>query len=411
MADALYQGAIINNTEIIDSLNATGIFEPDTISLPVIDKKAEFAPTLCILMPTTACNLACTYCYANNGNKKHVTMNWDTAKKGIDTAFANAKKQANKRFSLSFHGGGEPTLPHALILKAARYARSLDKNCPISITSNCVWKPKFRNELLNLVNEISISFDGNEKTQDKQRPDIQGKGTFARVMESIKEIEKRNIAYGIRITITKDSLPELYSNIEFICKETQCKTIQVEAVYNQGKAEGSGLTITDVDAFIEAIMQAYDLAKTYNRKVYYSAARPHQLTSTFCLATQNALIVTSHGELTACYEVFDNTHPLANDFIIGDLKPGIGIVLYPEKRQNLLKKITNNKKNCVDCFCYYHCAGDCPPKAFFARETNDKFRCKVTREVTKQLIIDKIIEGDGIWCGNTKQKVTLKPEE
>jgi uncharacterized protein len=409
MADTIFQGAATNDPEVIEALKATGIFEPDNIKLTEVQSKGEFLPTLCILMPTTACNLACTYCYANNGHKKHVTMTWETAKKGIDVAFENSKKQANKRFSLSFHGGGEPTLPHNIILKASRYARSLDPNCPISITSNCVWEPEFRNELLGLVNEISISFDGNKTTQDRQRPDLKGFGTFAKVMESINEIEKRNISYGIRMTLTNDSLPELYSNVEYLCNNTSCKTFQVEAVYNQGKAEGSGLKITDVDQFIENFMKAYDLARSKGRKLNHSAARPHQITNTFCTATQKALIVTSHGELTACYEVFDNAHPLANDFIIGNLNLKEGVKLYAKKREKLHQKIADNRSNCKDCFCYYHCAGDCPPKAFLARKSNDKFKCTVTREITKQLILDNIIDGDGIWCGNSKQKVTLKP--
>lgn len=399
----------LKQSETVQSLNDIGLFEPDPIKFPACNCKQPFIPTLCILMPTTACNLACTYCYADNGSKKTVTMSWDIAKKGIDVAFENAKNPKNGKFSLSFHGGGEPSLPKELILKSCKYARALDSECPISITSNCVWDAEYRSEILSLVNEVSISFDGNKRTQDRQRPDKNMNGTFERVMESIKEIEQRNISYGIRMTVTKESLSELYSNIEFLCDNTACHSFQVEAVYDQGKAEGAGLKITDVEKFVDSFMEAYDLAKSKGRNISYSSARPHQITNTFCTATSSALIVTSDGELTACYEVFDRSHPLADDFIIGKLHLQKGIELFPEKREQLLQKIENNKNDCVDCFCYYHCAGDCPPKAFMAKRSNDKFRCSVTRKITKALIIDKLIEGNGIWNGNKKRQLTIEP--
>jgi len=397
------------DNKLLQSLKQTGLFEPDQMELADSGSEQAFLPTLCILMPTTACNLACTYCYADDGNKKSVNMKWDVAKKGIDLAFENSKKTEDGKLSLSFHGGGEPTLPGKFIIRASKYARKLEPECHISVTSNCVWEPNFRKEILDIVNEISVSFDGNKTTQNRQRPDKTGKGTFSLVMESLLEIEKRNIPYGIRMTVTKESLPELYSNIEFFCDHTTCQIFQVEAVYNQGKAQGSGLEITESEEFIETFLNAYDLAKSKGRRLSHSAARPHLITSTFCKATSEALIITSDGELTACYEVFDRSHPLADNFIIGKLETDKGLILYPEKRDKLLQKIADNRDECKDCFCYYHCAGDCPPKAFLARKVNDQFRCKVTRAITKAMLIDNIIEGDGIWSGDNNFKILPEP--
>ena len=364
-------------------------------------------------MPTTACNLACTYCYAAYEGKKHLFLSWPAAKKAIDIAFQNSVNPKNGRFSLSFHGGGEPTLPREFFFKAAGYARKLDPKCPVSVTTNAVWDKEFRDRALKIISEISISFDGNEITQNRQRPDAQGNATFSRVMETIREIEKQKIPYGIRMTVTRESLPELRSNIEFMCSHTDCRSFQVEAVYNQGRAEGAGLTIDDVDSFVDLYMDVHRFAMEHGRNLHYSAARPHLITSTFCAATSNALIVTADGELTACYEVFDHSHLLADDFIIGRIDPHEGIVLYPEKRTNLLSKINENRSNCKDCFCYYHCAGDCPPKAFLAHLNNDQFRCSVTRAITRELIIDRIAENEGFWQGDVsvKRPVNARREE
>ncbi len=395
----------LKNPELMSSLEKSGLFDPDAERFPACDCTLPFKPSLCILMPTTACNLACTYCYAAYDGKKDAFLSWPLAKKAIEIAFENAGLPGSGHFALSFHGGGEPTLPKNLFFKASEFARKLDSKCPISVTTNAAWDKKFREKALDLMSEISISFDGNEITQNRQRPDKKGKGTFAQVMETIREIEKRKIPYGIRMTVTAESLPELRSNIEFLCSNTQVRSIQVEAVYNQGRAEGSGLNIEDVDSFVNIFMDVYHYARQHGRSVSYSAARPHLTTNTFCTATSNALIVTSDGELTACYEVFDRSHLLADDFIIGRLDVAEGITLYAEKREKLLAKIAANRNSCIECFCYYHCAGDCPPKAFMAQLSCDKFRCAVTRAITRELIVDQIAESDGFWRGSKSQTV------
>jgi uncharacterized protein len=390
--------------KLIGELKNIGLFEPDRIRLSNCNSNQPFHPTLCILMPTTACNLACTYCYAAYEGKKHALLSWQVARKAIDITFQNSIDFRKGNFALSFHGGGEPTLPKELFIKASMYAKKLDPNCPISVTTNAVWDNEFRDKALDLLSEISISLDGNEITQNRQRPDIKGNGTFARVLETIREVEKRKIPYGIRMTVTKESLPELPANIEFLCSNTACNSFQVEAVYNQGRASGAGPVLDDIDTFVDAFMNVHHFAKEKGKSVHYSSARPHLTTNTFCTATSNALIVTSDGELTACYEVFDRSHILAEDFIIGRIDLKEGVVLYPGKREHLLERISANRNSCKSCFCYYHCAGDCPPKAFIAHHNKDEFRCSVTRAITRELILDMMETNNGIWQGGISER-------
>lgn len=401
-----FDSEMMGNDSLI-ALQRIGFFEPSQRLQPSLKTDILFAPSICILMLTTACNMSCSYCYAANGTKAPTVMNWETAKKGIDIAYKNSVERG-LCFSLSFHGGGEPTLPQELILRACQYARSLDSTCPISITSNCVWDETFRDKLLSYVNEISVSFDGARDTQDKQRPLKDGRGSFQRVVESIHEIEKRKISYGIRMTVTQKSLPMLLENVKFIVDKTNCKSIHVEAVYSQGKANGSSQCISDPNDFIERFLEAYDFAKTQGIFLKVSSVRLDSLSTSFCRATSEALIVTSDGHLSSCYEVFDESHPLAKEFLIGELNIADGALLYPQVRTRLLEQIESNRLECEKCFCYYHCAGDCPPKSILARRNGDNFRCLVTQGITKALLVDKVIEGNGIWNGNKGLEVSLQ---
>lgn len=379
--------------KVLSALSKSGFFKPKKRKVPSSSINSKlFMPTACVLMPTTACNLACTYCYATYEGKKTEYLSWAIAKKAIDICYSNSKRQMNSRFSLSFHGGGEPSLSQELFFRAAYYSRKLDPSCRISITSNCIWNEKFRKEAIGLLNEVSVSLDGAKTTQDRQRPDKNGNGTFVHVMNTIRDLELNRIPYGIRMTVNKDSVPELVRNIDFITNITSCKSIQVEPVYNQGKASKLDSSIRDVKLFTDSFLEGYYLAKSRGVRLSYSSARPHIITNTFCKANSKALIVTSRGEITACYEVFDQSHPFAKDFIIGSLNNGKGVHLFPEKRVELLKKIKDNMDQCKDCFCYYHCAGDCPPKAFLNQGMPDNFRCSVTREITRELILDRMSE-------------------
>jgi radical SAM protein with 4Fe4S-binding SPASM domain len=152
-------------------------------------------------------------------------------------------------------------------------------------------------------------------------------------------------------------------------------------------------------------MDAYYLANSKGKNLYYSGARPHVRTLTFCRATSDVLIVTANGELTACYEVFDRSHVLSDDFIIGKIDLEKGIILTPGKREALFGKIEENRARCEGCFCYFHCAGDCPPKAFIANLHDDEFRCSVAREITKELILERIASSNGVWQGGLSNRI------
>ncbi len=52
---------------------------------------------------------------------------------------------------------------------------------------------------------------------------------------------------------------------------------------------------------------------------------------------------------------------------------------------------------CRDCFCKYHCAGDCPAKRLAAfsggMPTRVSGRCRISQELTKDQIIQSLHQG------------------
>ena len=418
VADLVSGAAHIDNIpeDLSRFLHKVGFFEPNIFTSPstplIIPTLELYKPTICILMPTTACNLRCTYCYASPSGGSQKIMSWNIAKKAIEVVHKNAQQQGREFFTLGFHGGGEPTLAWELFNKAVLFAKkSQDLKCVVSLTTNGYWSDEFCKKILDQVDEVSLSFDGDKNTQNVLRPDSKGQGTFPVLIKTIKSLDRREIPYGIRMTVTRESLDNLCHNVDFLCHETNCQTIQIEPVYAQGRAAKSGtVTIEDPKKFVALFMEARERAKEAGRRVYYSAARPWTITGEFCTAFHSALIVTSEGELTSCYEVFDQNHPLSDQFIFGRVEPHLrdylsdSIVLYPGKREQLAADIAENRSSCKGCFCYYHCAGDCPPKAFMARMSQDTRRCDITRMITRELLLEKIEESGGVWRGDSHRR-------
>jgi uncharacterized protein len=176
----------------------------------------------------------------------------------------------------------------------------------------------------------------------------------------------------------------------------------MEPAFAHGRARLDRVALRQQAAFAEYFMEGYDIAARQQRHLYYSGARPWLLTSRFCDACVSALIVGPDGFLTACYEICNREHELAKEFIFGGLDASGALRLLPGARQALLAKIEERRQSCKSCFCFYHCAGDCPSKTFSGRadgHLRHGSRCGLNRTITRELLVRYIEEGGGVWQG------------
>lgn len=383
-------------------LDNIGFFEPDPEAPPEPDPMENFKPDVAVLFLTTRCNFRCVYCYASAGEAEFENLPLEKGCLAIDNVYENAVEQGMDRFTLAFHGGGEPSLEYDKIKKLVDYAGKKDIPCFTNLTTNGYWSGGRRDWFFQNINEFSISFDGLREIQDRQRPLASGRGSYAGVMDTIRAMDDRSITYGIRLTVMDDGIENLPKNIDFLCRETGCSTFQVEPAFNHGRAHENHNALTNQDRFIKAFLKAYDIAFESDRHIYYSGARPWAVTSVFCRAQEKALIVGPDGFLTACYEVYSTDHPMAPQFILGRLGDDGKVLIDHAKREALYRDIQKRREACRNCFCYWHCAGDCPSKTFPIQESDGLWnneRCDMNREITLELILRRIAYGNGLWTG------------
>jgi uncharacterized protein len=379
--------------EAVTFLDAIGFLQPDPPPPPPPDR--SYHPTTAVLLLTNRCNLRCTYCYASGGEGPAKDLSPELARAAIDHACQNAKDPGQPHFELGFHGGGEPIQAWETLREATAYARSKDLSCHISMVSNGVWTARQREWILDNLDSLNISFDGKQETQDRQRSFASGQGSFRAVMHTIEALEKAKFSYAIRMTATAPWLGQLPEDVRFICEGTSCQAMQVEPAFNIRRGEHQGPTQEESESFVDAFMEAFEIAHRAGRHLTYSGARPWLLAQSFCTAPYGALVVNPAGNVVACYEVASDSHPLAQMLTVGRIADS-QVVVDHQARNALFTRLEEKRARCRDCFCYWHCAGDCYTRSSVPKAD---FRCYMNREITARILLWYIMAGDGVWQG------------
>lgn len=127
------------------------------------------------------CNLRCTYCYGQGGNygASRCLMNSKTLKKSLEYCFK--RFTPNEKISIVFFGG-EPLINSKIIFEAVEainaFASKNGNTVRYSVTTNGTI---LNTELLNLFQKndfiVTVSIDGGELIQNRNRPFATGKGS------------------------------------------------------------------------------------------------------------------------------------------------------------------------------------------------------------------------------------------
>jgi uncharacterized protein len=190
-------------------------------------------------------------------------------------------------------------------------------------------------------------------------------------------------------------------DVRFICEKTGCQSLQVEPAFNTRRGQHRGPTPEESQAFVEAFWEAFEIAGRSGRRLTYSGARPGLLTQTFCTAPYGALIANGDGHLVSCYEIASKSHALAQMSTVGHAVDS-QIAVDGAARRRLLGYLEQKRAKCRDCFCYWHCAGDCYTRSFVGEDGDwcgSSPRCHMNREITARILLWHIMAGDGVWRG------------
>lgn len=402
LQDGFWDQAADPDGSLSEFLRRLEILDAGPEDLPITTFSSQPEPTAVTLFLTTACNLRCTYCYASAGDTPTRTMGLEVAKKGIDFIIANAVKRKVPHIDINYHGGGEPTVNWKTITGSLEYARQKAAASNIEVraflASNGVLPDEKIDWIIANTNGCSLSFDGLPEVHDTHRLTVLGQGSSEQVMHTARRFDAANYPYGLRLTVTADQISRLPESVEFVCRKFHPMRIQVEPAYQLGRWHDA--PSAETAEFITAFREAQGRARRYGHEIWFSAARLGLLTNHFCGVTQDSFALSPDGNVSACYEVFSEDNPRADNFFYGKPSEGGGYTFNLPVLDDLRGQAVQHRDYCQGCYAKWSCGGDCYHKALTVNgpgEFAGSDRCHITRELTKDQILARIASAGGIF--------------
>ncbi len=325
------------------------------------------------------CNLACKYCFAEEGeyHGRRALMSAEVGKKALDFLVANSGMRRN--LEVDFFGG-EPLMNFDVVKEIVRYGRELektnDKKFRFTMTTNGVL---LNDEILDFVNKecgnLVLSVDGRKEIHDKMRPFRNGTGSYDLIMPKFqKAAESRNQTdYYVRGTFTRNNLD--FSKDVLDLADKGFKQISMEPVVAD-ESEDYALRMEDLpEIYDEYDKLAVEMIKReregrgfnfFHFMIDLTGGPCVYKRLSGCGCGTEYLAVTPWGDLYPCHQFVGH-----EEFIMGNVWEGIKS---PDIRKGFNYSNVYTKDKCRDCFCKFYCSGGCAANAYnFNGDINEPY--------------------------------------
>lgn len=388
----------------IEELKEEGnLFTEDIYKEYIMDfkKRQTVVKALCLHIAHD-CNLACRYCFAEEGEYKgrRALMSYEVGKKALDFLIQNSGSRRN--LEVDFFGG-EPLMNFDVVKQLVKYGREQekihDKNFRFTLTTNGVL---LNDEVIEFLNQemsnVVLSMDGRKEVNDSMRPFRNAKGSYDIILPKFQKVaESRNQDnYYVRGTFTHHNLD--FSNDVLHLADLGFKQISVEPVVAQLEEDYAiqekdlPIIFEEYDKLAKAMIQRKKDGKAFNFFHFMI-----DLTGGPCVAKRLSgcgsgteyLAVTPWGDLYPCHQ-FVGT----DEFLMGNVEEGLkNTALRDEFKQcNVYAK-----DKCKNCFARFYCSGGCAANAFhFHGKINDAYDigCELQRKRVECAIMLKVAESE-----------------
>ena len=344
-------------------------------------------PTAVTLFLTSACNLRCVYCYASGGEQPRY-LDEQVAFDAIDLVVDNAVAGGQTEVTVTFHGGGEPTLAGEAMRHCVKHARRRCEERALTLSTgtatNGVMSDGMREYLAESMTSVMVSIDGPAAVQDLLRPRAGGGASSAAVERTLERLSESDCTLGTRLTCTSHALDHASATVRHLVDTYRLNTIHLEPLFACGRSIGNGLRPPNAERFVETFRECREYARRHGVEVAYSGAHQSSLACSFCQVSRPSFNITPEGDVTACYEVTGRDDTRADTFIYGSYDPTLRSFAFDAARVNALRHLTvNDAPRCARCFAKYHCAGDCPSKRLYPGGDDAVVaRCQINRRLT-----------------------------
>ena len=357
-------------SDIQELIDREELFTADVYKDYVMDfkKRQTVVKALCLHIAHD-CNLACKYCFAEEGeyHGRRALMSFEVGKKALDFLIANSGSRRN--LEVDFFGG-EPLMNWEVVKQLVEYGRSQEelynKKFRFTLTTNGVL---LNDEIMDFCNRemsnVVLSLDGRQDVNDRMRPFRNGKGSYDLIVPKFQKFAKERAErdYFVRGTFTRNNLDFSGDVLHFA--DLGFEKMSIEPVVAPPEED---YAIREED--LPQIMEEYDkLAVEYIKRQKEGRGFTFfhfmlDLNQGPCVAKRLSgcgsgteyLAVTPWGDLYPCHQFVGN-----EEFLLGNVDEGVTNSAIRDEF-----KLCNvyAKDKCRDCFARFYCSGGCAANSF-----------------------------------------------
>ena len=376
-------------SEIEELVKAECLFTEDIYKDYMIDfkKRPTVVKALCLHIAHD-CNLACKYCFAEEGeyHGRRALMSFEVGKKALDFLIANSGSRRN--LEVDFFGG-EPLMNFDVVKQLVAYGREQekihDKNFRFTLTTNGVLLNQDIQDFANKeMGNVVLSCDGRREVHDFMRPFRGGQGSYDKILPKFKAMaDSRNQTnYYVRGTFTHFNT-DFAADVLSLADEG-FKQISVEPVV---APDTEDYAIKESD--LPKIMEQYDiLAKEMLKRekegrgfnffhfmIDLSGGPCVAKRLSGCGSGTEYLAVTPWGDFYPCHQFVGQ-----EEFLMCNVDEGI---VRTDLQEEFKCCNVYAREKCKDCFAKFYCSGGCAANAYnFTGKITDTYDigCEMMRK-------------------------------
>ena len=349
------------------------------------------------------CNLACQYCFAEEGeyHGRRALMSFEVGKKALDFLIANSGSRRN--LEVDFFGG-EPLMNWQVVKDLVRYGREQEKihnkNFRFTLTTNGVL---LNDEVMEFCNRemgnVVLSLDGRKEVHDKMRPFRNGKGSYDLIVPKFQKFaDSRNQQKLLCERYLYPLQSRLLPRMSCIMRISASSRFPWSRWWQQPEDD---YAIREED--IPKICEEYDkLAKEMIKREKEGRGFNFfhfmiDLTGGPCVYKRLSgcgsgteyLAVTPWGDFYPCHQFVGN-----EKFLLGNVDTGI---VHTEIQDEFKCCNVYAKEKCQKCFARFYCSGGCAANSYnFHGSINDAYDigCELERKRVECAIMIKAALAD-----------------
>lgn len=351
-------------------------------------KKRETVVKALCLHIAHDCNLACRYCFAEEGeyHGRRAIMSYEVGKKALDFLVANSGNRTN--LEVDFFGG-EPLMNWEVVKQLVAYGRSLEeehhKKFRFTITTNGVL---LNDEILEFVNKemgnMVLSIDGRKEVHDRMRPHRGGQGSYDEIVPKFKKVaeSRGQMNYYVRGTYTHyntDFAKDVLHLADLGFKQISVEPVVAPETEDYAiREEDLPQLLAQYDELAEEMIKRRKEGNGFNFFHFMIDLEGGPCVAkrlSGCGSGTEYLAVTPWGDLYPCHQFVGN-----EDFLMGNVDEG---VLRTDIRDEFKQCNVYAKEKCKDCFAKFYCSGGCAANSYnFTGNVNGSYDigCELQRK-------------------------------